>query len=104
MEQAQKQAQVEANKQAVRIVFKIGDKPIENVLSFKYLGMILAANDDDLPAMVANVRWACQHWDRFPIYLCVMVHPLRLWGTSTRLYSRLSFYIDRRLGSLPIAC
>ena len=62
VERAQKQAQVEANKQAVKVVFKIGDKPIENVLSFKYLGMILAANDNDLPAMVSNIHQACQHW------------------------------------------
>ena len=61
-EQAQKRAQVEANKQAVKVVFKIGDKPIENVSSFKYLGRILAANDDDLPDMVSNVRRARQRW------------------------------------------
>ena len=71
VEQAQKQAQVEAKKQAVKIVFKIGDKPIENVLSFKNLGRILAANDDDLPAMVSNVHQACQYWGQIS---CLLMH------------------------------
>ena len=43
-------------------MFHIGDQPIKNVSSFKYLGRVLSANDNDLPAIVANVRRARQQW------------------------------------------
>ena len=42
--------------------FHIGDQPIQKVSSFKYLGRILSANDDDLPVVAANVRCARQCW------------------------------------------
>ena len=61
-ERARKRCQVTANREADQVVFTIGDQPIQKVSTFKYLGRILSANDDDLPAVVANVRCARQRW------------------------------------------
>ena len=43
-------------------MFRIGNQPIKSAFSFNYLGRVLSANDDDLPAIVANVCQACQRW------------------------------------------
>ena len=56
---ADKKLQVDANCCADLVVFCIGNKPIKRVSHFKYLGCTLAENDDDLPAVLANVCKAC---------------------------------------------
>ena len=38
--------------------------PLAQVTSFKYLGRVLAAEDNDWPAMVHNLRCARQKWAR----------------------------------------
>ena len=58
--QADRRAQVAANCQADLTVFRIGSKPIAHVSTFKYLGCILSENNDDLPAVVQNIRKARQ--------------------------------------------
>ena len=61
-------------------MFHIGDQPIKNVSSSKYLGRVLSANDDDLPAIVANVCRAHQRWGQ--------VAQLLVWeGASTATMS-----------------
>jgi hypothetical protein len=50
-----KREEVMAQTEAKTVVFKIGDKLIENVQSFKYLGRILEENDGDLPAVEGNL-------------------------------------------------
>ena len=59
---ASKRRQVKANREVDQVIFHIGDQPIQKVSSFKYLGRILSANDDDLPAVAANVHCAHQRW------------------------------------------
>ena len=47
---------------ASKTVFTVGDTPIENVDEFKYLGRILAANDQDTAALNHNLQQAQQKW------------------------------------------
>ena len=53
-----------ANKEAKSVVFKIGNKEIETVKQFKYLGQILRYEDDDLPAVTANIAKARKRWGK----------------------------------------
>ena len=79
-DRARKRRQVIANREADQVVFTIGDQPIQKVSAFKYLGRILSANDDDLPAVIANVRCARQRWGQ--------VAQLLVWeGTSVSMMS-----------------
>ena len=61
-ERATKRAQKAANQAADLVVFTVDGVPIESVPSFCYLGWVLAANDDDLPAIQSNIRKARQRW------------------------------------------
>ena len=47
--------QLQANLHANHTVFCIGNTDIESVSSFKYLGWVLSANDDNLPAVLSNI-------------------------------------------------
>ena len=67
-EHADKKLQVDANCCADLVVFCIGNKPIEHVSHFKHLGCTLAENSDDLPAVLTNVRKACQCWVRLQVF------------------------------------
>ena len=55
VEHQTRQQQVQANLTANHTVFTIGDTPIDQVTSFKYLGRVLSANDDDLSAVILNL-------------------------------------------------
>ena len=55
---ADRHAQVAANRQADLTIFHIGSKPIACVSTFKYLGRVLSENNNDLPAVVQNIRKA----------------------------------------------
>ena len=59
VEQATKRAQVAANQAADEVTFLVEGVLIESVLSFCYLGWVLAANNDDLPAVQLNIWKAC---------------------------------------------
>ena len=71
--------------------------PLFQVYSFKYLGRVLAAEDDDCPAVVGNLRRARQKWARITrvlrkeganartlgqIYL-VVVQAVLIYGSET---------------------
>ena len=43
-------------------VFLAYDRPLENVLSFKYLGRILMATKDDCPVVIANILKTRKSW------------------------------------------
>ena len=60
-EWATKPVQVAAN-QAAEVIFMVEGVPIESVSSFCYLGWVLAANDDNLPAVQLNIQKAHQQW------------------------------------------
>ena len=47
-------------------VFRAYGQPLANVGSFKYLGHLLLATDDDWPAVVVNLRKARNKWARMP--------------------------------------
>ena len=55
IEHALRHQQLQANLQADHTVFCNGKINIKSVSSFKYLGLVLSANDDDLPAVLSNV-------------------------------------------------
>ena len=40
------------------------DRPLTSVSSFKYLGRVLSASDDDWPAVIRNLWRARQKWER----------------------------------------
>ena len=44
--------------------FKAYGKPIKSVYSFKYLGRIMTAGDDDWPAVAGNLVKARKSWGR----------------------------------------
>ena len=48
----------------VETVFNVDGVPIENVSEFKYLGRVVKSNDDDRPAMKANMKKARAAWGR----------------------------------------
>ena len=99
---ASKRHQVKANWEADQVIFHIGDPPIQKVSSFKYMDRILSANNDDLPAVAANVRCACQHWGQVAQLLIregassstmsyfykVVVQAVLLYGSATWVLSR----------------
>ena len=58
----EKRRQMRANEEAARAVFKVNGQPIETVSEFKYLGRVLADNDDDWPAVKANIKKARGRW------------------------------------------
>ena len=49
------------------------------VTSFKYLGQVISANDDDWTEAVRNLDWAKKLWRR-------MLHILRKEGATPRVY------------------
>ena len=51
-----------ANVEAVKVKFTISGQPIETVSEFKYLGRVLSNDDDDWPAVKANIRKAKARW------------------------------------------
>ena len=51
-----------ANEEAAKTKFTINGQPIEMVSEFKYLGRVLANDDDDWPAVRANIRKARARW------------------------------------------
>ena len=57
-----KRVQEEANKAAAQTIFNINGQPIEIVSEFKYLGRILAHDDDDWPAIRTNIKKARMRW------------------------------------------
>ena len=56
-------AEEEAREGTVRALTAYG-VPLYQVTSFKYLGRVLAAEDDYWPAVVRNLRHARQKWER----------------------------------------
>ena len=44
--------------------FSAYGRPLEMVTSFKYLGQVISAVDDDWPAAVKNLAWARKVWSR----------------------------------------
>ena len=42
--------------------FEAYGKPLETVATFKYLGRVMTAGDDDWPAVVGNLRKAWNSW------------------------------------------
>ena len=59
-QRAARREQASANKEAAKTIFTIKGQPIETVSEFKYLGRVLADDDDDWPAVRANIRKARQ--------------------------------------------
>ena len=57
-ERALRCQQLQANLQADHTVFHICNIDIKSVSSFKYLGWVLSANHDNLPAVFSNVQKA----------------------------------------------
>ena len=51
-------------KENSELAFEAYGAPIESVMEFKYLGRILTATDDDLPAVVGNLQKARRSWGR----------------------------------------
>ena len=49
---------------AVRQQFSINDRVLERVDVFKYLGLLLSQDDDDVQAVRAQIRKACATWAR----------------------------------------
>ena len=50
---------------APTVVFTVGNKPIENVEEFKYLGRFVKHNDDDIIAVNNNLKKARATWGRY---------------------------------------
>ena len=47
------------------MVFKVGGEEIKRVREFKYLGRIVSEDDDDTPAIEANIKKARTKWAMF---------------------------------------
>ena len=60
----EKQQHTLQQEQARTQTFTLAGQPIETVSTFKYLGRILDKNDDDLPAIKANIQKAKKRWAR----------------------------------------
>ena len=61
-QRAVKRRQVQGNREAAEVVFEINGQPIETVRQFKYLGRVLSNDDDDWPAVRANIQKARWRW------------------------------------------
>ena len=61
-QRGEKRRQVQANREAAGVEFVISGQPIETVTEFKYLGRVLASDDDDWPAVKANIHKARKRW------------------------------------------
>ena len=99
------------------MAFKAYGHPLTMVSSFKYLGSVLSASDDDWPAVVANLRKARKKWARHPrilvregtdarmpgIFYKAVVQVVLLFGLEA---SVMTLYIGRMLGGFHhwVAC
>ncbi len=61
-ERKMRRLQEESNRRAMEVEFKVGGQKIERVPHFKYLGRIVAEDDDDWPSITANIRKARERW------------------------------------------
>ena len=61
-QRGEKRRQVQANREAAGVEFVVNGQPIETVTEFKYLGRVLASDDDDWPAVKANIHKARKRW------------------------------------------
>ena len=61
-ERAERRRQEEANRETENVRFTVGGKEIETVKQFKYLGRVLSEDDDDWPAIQANIQKARKRW------------------------------------------
>lgn len=57
----QRQA-IQCSQQASKMVFTIGNTPLETVTKFKYLGRPISSTDDDWPAIHLNLSKARSQW------------------------------------------
>jgi hypothetical protein len=86
LQQSQRRARILSNTQCLMSAdqlspFHIGDKPIEFVPDFRYLGRILAQDDSDDMAAYTRMQKAKHVWGRFS-------HLLRLDGASVETMGR----------------
>ena len=54
-------------------------EPLENVASFKYLGRVMTAEDDDWPAVLGNRQRASKSWGRLSWILARRKRIRRCW-------------------------
>ena len=87
--------------------FSIHGTPIEIVDRFKYLGRVLANNDDDLPAVRANIAKARARWARVSHVLARTAADPKTMGRfyetmvqAVLLYGSETWVISERMGHL----
>ena len=51
-------------REITEMAFELYEKQLNTVPSFKYLGIILTAGDDDFPAVAGNLGKARKSWGR----------------------------------------
>ena len=78
------------------------DRPLDTVLSFKYLGRLLTETDDDCPAVIANL-WKA----RKSCFFCIgswvgRARIIRPRGVFTSLSSKIFYCSGRKCGWLPL--
>jgi hypothetical protein len=101
---ATKREQLEANKEATKVTFKVNGQPIETVSEFKYLGRVLSNNDSDWTAIRANIQKARKRWGQVAQILskqgarsCTMAYFYKAVVQAVLLYGSESWVITERM-------
>jgi hypothetical protein len=100
----EKREQVQANKEAKSTIFLVNGEPIETVAQFKYLGRVLAEDDDDWPAIHDNITKARARWGQVAQVLTrqgtvatTMAHFYRVVVQAVLLYGSETWVITDRM-------
>ena len=102
-------------RESTKMAFEVYGKQLKTAPSFKYLGIILTAGDDDWPAVTGNLGKARKSRGRLQRilsregadkrvsgnFLKVVVQQVLLFGAETWVSLSISF-LDRRIAYVPI--
>jgi hypothetical protein len=101
----QKRQQLQANKEAAKVVFEVDGQPIETVSEFKYLGRVLVNNDSDWMAIRMNIQKARKRWGQVAQILSregattsTMAYFYKAVVQAVLLYGSESWVITGRMG------
>ena len=81
--------------------FKAYGEPLENVTTFRYLGRVVTAGEDDWLAVVGNLGKARKSWGRLSRIMSRKGEDLKVSGSFYKTVAHEVFLFGRRCGSLP---
>ena len=85
-------------REITEMAFELYGKQLNTVPSFKYLGIILTAGDDDFPVVAGNLRKAQKSWGRLKRILSREGEDKRVSGNFSRRWYNRYCCLGRRRG------